>query len=79
MVAAVPKQPALSCVPGNPQCAFKFGTCAVNALDDMCSECMQPRGVNVQPTLIAIVPAALQVNPQGVNVAPFGIAATAGK
>jgi hypothetical protein len=53
-------------------------TCCIQTLN-MCSGCVQPRGVNVQPTLIAIVPAALQVNPQGVNVAPFGIAATAGK
>lgn len=56
-----------------------FGSWALNTLDNMRSDCLQPRGVNVQPTLIAIVPAALQVNPQGVNVAPFGIAATAGK
>ena len=33
----------------------------------------------MQPTVIAVVPADLQVNPQGVNVAPFGIAAVAGK
>jgi len=40
---------------------------------------LQPRGVNVQPTLIAIVPAEFQYNPQGVQVAPFGIATSAGK
>ena len=54
-----------------------YAACCFLLLISVCW--LQPRGVNVQPTVIAVVPADLQVNPQGVNVAPFGIAAVAGK
>ena len=37
---------------------------------------LQPRGVNIQPTLIAIAPTGRHAGDEGVQVAPYGIAVT---
>jgi hypothetical protein len=36
----------------------------------------QPRGVNIQPTLIAIAPTGKHAGDAGVNVSPYEIAVT---